>query len=191
MDQFTIYFLMGFEHISNFKGYDHMLFIITLCAVYHLTDFKKVTILVTAFTLGHTITLALSAFKIIIANEQLIEILIPCTILCTSITNLFYKSTLNKTSLPYNYILALIFGFIHGMGFSNYFNALMEDNSTIIFPLFAFNLGIEIGQLGIVLAFFIVYFLFQKIKKIEHYNWIVFFSGAGAGISIIMIIERI
>jgi hypothetical protein len=191
MDQFVIYFFMGFEHISDVKGYDHMLFVITLCAVYKIEDWRKMAILVTAFTIGHTVTLALSAFKIIVANVQLIEVLIPITILCTSINNLFYKSSFNKYDLLYKYSMALVFGFVHGMGFSNYFNALMGDSMNIIFPLFAFNLGIEIGQLMIVMFFFISYLLIQKIKRVEHYSWTIFFSGAGAGVAVIMIIERI
>jgi hypothetical protein len=191
MNQFFTYLTMGFEHISDIKGYDHMLFIVTLCAVYKISDWKKVAILVTAFTIGHSVTLALCALKIIIANEKIIEVLIPVTILCTCINNLFYQATPEKKIFSYNYILALIFGFVHGMGFSNFFNALMGDSMNVVLPLFAFNLGLELGQLGIVIAFFAFYFLINKIKKIEPVSWKIFFSGAGAGVSLTMIIERI
>jgi hypothetical protein len=191
MDQFLIYLYMGFEHISDIKGYDHMLFIITLCTVYKISDWKKVAILVTAFTIGHSVTLALSALKIIITDAGIIEVLIPVTILCTSIYNLFYRPSSDKGIFSLNYLLALTFGFVHGLGFSNFFNALLGDSMNIAIPLFAFNLGLEFGQLGIVLGFFTFYFLINKIWKIEHVSWKLFFSGAGAGVSLIMIIERI
>jgi hypothetical protein len=191
MDQFYAYLTMGFEHISDIKGYDHMLFVIILCSVYKISDWKKVAILVTAFTIGHSTTLALSALKIIVTNRQLIEVLIPVTILCTSIANLFYNPSSSKGTPLYSYISALIFGFIHGMGFSNFFNELMGDSMNIILPLFAFNVGLEIGQLIIVLAFFVFYFLFNNVKNIDHKKWTLFFSGAGAGVSLIMIIERV
>jgi hypothetical protein len=191
MDLFSAYFSMGFEHISDIKGYDHMLFIIILCSIYSVSDWKKVAILITAFTLGHSTTLALSALKIIITNAELIEVLIPVTILFTSIANLFHNPAESQKNVSYNYFLALVFGFIHGMGFSNFFNALMGDSMNIIYPLFAFNVGLEVGQLLIVAVFFAVYSLLNKVFKIEQKSWILFISGMGAGISMIMILERI
>ena len=168
-----------------------MLFIIILCSVYKISDWKKVAILVTAFTIGHSTTLALSALKIIITNADLIEVLIPVTILFTSLANLFYDPNAIQRKVNYNYFLALIFGFIHGMGFSNFFNALMGDSMNIIYPLFAFNVGLEVGQLLIVAVFFAVYYLLNRIFKIDQKSWILFISGVGAGISVIMILERI
>ena len=191
MDIFTAYFLMGFDHISDIQGYDHMLFVIILCSIYRTSDWKKVAILITAFTIGHSTTLALSALKLIITNTYLIEILIPVTILCTGIANLFYDPDAKQRNVNYNYLLALTFGFIHGMGFSNFFNALMGDSMNILYPLFAFNVGLEAGQLLIVAVFFGIYYLLNKAFKIEQSNWILFIAGAGAGISIIMILERI
>ncbi|MBC8052679.1 MAG: HupE/UreJ family protein [Sphingobacteriaceae bacterium] len=191
MDFFVAYLKMGFEHISDIKGYDHMLFIIILCSVYKITEWKKVAILITAFTIGHSTTLALSALKIIITNSALIEVLIPVTILFTSLANLFYNTDAKPKNINYNYWLALIFGFIHGMGFSNFFNALMGDSMNIIYPLFAFNVGLELGQLLIVAMFFALYFAVNKLFKIEQKSWILFISGMGAGISLIMILERI
>ncbi len=191
MNEFLIYLKLGFSHISDVKGFDHILFIITLCAVYKISEWKKVGLLVTAFTIGHSVTLALSALKIIVFNAALIELLIPVTIFFTSISNLFYKSTEKSGLLTYNYALALVFGLIHGMGFSNFFNALMGDSGIIVFPLFAFNLGLEIGQLLIVCAFFALYFVAEMVQKVNHRAWTQFFSGAGAGVSLVLIMERI
>lgn len=191
MNEFLIYLKLGFSHISDVKGFDHILFIITLCAVYKMSEWRKVALLVTAFTIGHSVTLALSALKIIVFDAALIELLIPVTIFFTSISNLFYKHSAKSGLLTYNYGLALVFGLVHGMGFSNFFNALMGDRGSIVFPLFAFNLGLEIGQLLIVCAFFALYFLFEMVQKVNHKAWTQFFSGAGAGVSLVLIIERI
>ena len=191
MSQFYAYLEMGFGHISDWKGYDHILFILVLCAVYNLSEWRKMAVLVTAFTVGHSTTLALSALKIVVGNAYLIEVLIPVTILLTSIHNLTVKDSFSKNSIVYNYILVLIFGFIHGMGFSSYFNALMDDSMNIGLPLFSFNLGLELGQLLIVSLFFTLHFLLNKVLKFPQRDWTVFFSGAGAGISAIMIIERL
>ena len=191
MNQFAAYLKMGFEHICDLKGYDHMLFIIVLCAVYGVTEWKKVLILVTAFTIGHSTTLALAALKIIMTNADLIEVLIPVTILCASIANLFYRDSDKNRTLWLSYILALIFGFIHGMGFSNFFNALMGDSMNITLPLLYFNIGLEAGQLLIVALFFFIYYIMDRIRSIEQRSWTLFFSGAGAGIALIMIIERL
>jgi len=191
MNEFLIYLKLGFLHISDVKGFDHILFIITLCAVYKVSEWKKVALLVTAFTIGHSVTLALSALKIIVFDASLIELFIPVTIFFTSISNLFYKPSAKSGLLTYNYALALVFGFVHGMGFSNFFNALMGDSGGIIFPLFAFNIGLEIGQLLIVCAFFVLYFSINMVKKVNHRAWTQFFSGAGAGVSLVLIIERI
>ncbi|MGN6647754.1 MAG: HupE/UreJ family protein [Cytophaga sp.] len=188
MQEFETYLLLGFKHISDIKGFDHILFILTLCCIYSAADWKNVLILITGFTLGHTITLALSALKIILINSYLIEILIPLTILATSISNLFYTPT--KTQNNIHYIFALFFGCIHGMGFSNYFNAIaMSDN--ILLELASFNIGLEIGQICIVVLFFVAYRILRHIFKIKQQEWKIFFSGAGAASAVILIIERL
>jgi hypothetical protein len=188
MQEFGTYLLLGFEHISDIKGFDHILFILTLCCIYSITDWKNVLILITGFTLGHTVTLALSALKIILINSYLIEILIPLTILVTSISNLFFSPT--KTQSNIHYIFALFFGCIHGMGFSNYFNAIaISDN--ILLELASFNIGLEIGQICIVILFFALNLVLQHIFKVKPQEWKIFFSGAGASGAIILIIERL
>lgn len=189
MSQFSVYLQLGYEHIADLAAYDHMLFVITLCAFYAWRDWRRILILVTAFTIGHSITLALSAFDIFTLDQQLVETLIPITILITALHNVWIredKRTGKKVSS--NYIIALFFGFIHGMGFSNFFKALTGGES-IILELFAFNVGLEIGQLLIVGAFFILYFVLDKLFGIKHREWNLFISGAGAGVSLIMILE--
>jgi hypothetical protein len=191
VDQFFVFLQLGLTHIADIRGFDHILFIITLCSIFRYTEWKKVAILVTAFTIGHSVTLALSALNIIVANRNFIEVLIPITILITSIYNLFYNENKPNNSIRISYILALCFGFIHGMGFSNYFNELMGGSINIAFPLFSFNLGLEIGQLLIVGVFMAIYLILQKIVKFSHKNWSVYFSGAGTAMSILLILQRV
>jgi hypothetical protein len=188
--QFIVYLKLGFEHISDIKGYDHILFIVTLCAIYSYQEWKKVAILVTAFTIGHSVTLAMAALKIIIVNAYLVELLIPITILTTAILNI--AQVRKQNSRPYlSYILALCFGFIHGMGFSNFFVAIMGDSMSIVEPLFAFNIGLEIGQLLIVCLFLGLYWGISKLWVVPQKYWTWACSGFGAVLALNMIIERI
>lgn len=194
MSTFSVYLQLGFEHIADIRGYDHMLFIITLCAVYALKDWKKVLVLITAFTIGHSVTLAMSALDIMRIDPDLVEFLIPVTIFLTAMHNItWHKSTgsLFSKGDRVHYLLALGFGFIHGMGFSNYFRALLGSSDSIVFPLFSFNVGLEMGQICIVVVFFLLYALLRSFATINHREWNLFISGAGAGVSIIMIIEKI
>ncbi len=194
MSEFTTYLQLGFEHISDIQGYDHMLFIITLCAVYSIRDWKKVLVLVTAFTIGHSVTLALSALNIFRMNADVVELLIPVTILLTALHNVTsYKSsgtTFGKQDWIH-YALALGFGFIHGMGFSNFFRALMGPEESIVGPLFAFNVGLEIGQILVVIGFYLVYALLRLIRPIDQTRWMTFVSGAGAGVALVMILDKV
>ena len=126
MNPFRFYLKLGFEHISNLNGYDHILFLIVLCAVYRIQQWKKILILVTAFTIGHSITLALVSFDLFNIPSSIIKFLIPATIFITALNNVI-GSNLKAESLNMskNYFMALFFGLIHGMDFSNYFIALI------------------------------------------------------------------
>lgn len=187
MNEFLVYFQLGIEHILDLNAYDHIVFIVALHAVYNLSEWKKVVILVTAFTIGHSITLALAAFDFIPVDTKLIEFLIPVTILITSIYNVFDKEEKHKSKVRLNYFFALIFGLIHGMGFSNYFKVLMGNEVEFIVPLFSFNLGVEFGQLAIVIAILIALYFFVNKLKVAHRDWNHFVSGATAGISLLLI----
>ncbi len=155
MTEFQLYFNLGKDHILDFlNGYDHILFIIALCALYLLRDWKKVLILVTAFTIGHSVTLALSALHIINVKAALIEFLIPLTIFITAVSNIFKnEENLDNRLLQLNYFYALFFGLIHGLGFSYYLRSILGRDRSIITQLFAFNIGLELGQIIIVVIF--------------------------------------
>ena len=133
MNPFKFYLKLGFDHISNLNGYDHILFLIVLCAVYRIQQWKKILILVTAFTIGHSVTLALVSFDLFNIPSSIIKFLIPATIFITAINNIIGSNSKEKTlDMSKNYFMALFFGLIHGMDFSNYFKALILDKSSII-----------------------------------------------------------
>jgi len=140
MSEFQTYLQLGFEHILDLGGYDHILFIVALCAIYRVEQWKKILILVTAFTIGHSLTLALAALEVVKVNATVIEFLIPVTILLTALYHVF-KTDYNNQKAVLNYSLALFFGLIHGLGFSNYFRALLGKEESIVQPLFALILG--------------------------------------------------
>jgi hypothetical protein len=187
---FATYLELGFDHILDLNGYDHIVFLIALCAMYTLTDWKQVLVLVTAFTIGHSITLALSALDVITVKASLIEFLIPVTILITALQNLFTKPDNTRRWGP-NYLLALSFGFIHGMGFSNYFKALLGKEADIIGPLFAFNVGVELGQLCIVASIMGLNLLVVRFVKLKQRYWTIAVSVVAAVLAVFMISQRI
>lgn len=194
MDTFGFYLQLGFEHISNLAGYDHILFLVVLCAVYRLEQWKKILILVTAFTIGHSLTLILVSLDVITIPSKIIRFLIPLTIFITAFSNVLSKPpALLETNIKMsrNYFMALFFGLIHGMDFSNYFRALIMGSSSIIKPLFGFNLGIELGQLLVVLIITGIAFFFLNVVKVKHREWTLFISGAAAGMAILSMAENL
>ena len=166
MNSLSFYIKLGFEHISDFAGYDHMLFLIALYAIYRIQQWKSILVLVTAFTIGHSVTLVLSSLDILIIQSNIIEFLIPVTIFLTALNNVIVSNSTEKRSkMNKNYVMALFFGFIHGMGFSNYFKALLMDSSSVTLPLLGFNIGIELGQ--IIVVFFIVSVAYVFLNKFK------------------------
>jgi hypothetical protein len=189
MSQFGIYFELGCEHILDWKnGYDHILFVIALCAVYVVRDWKRVLILVTAFTIGHSITLALSGLKIITLDATLIEFLIPVTIFLTAVANFFHSEhRINKSNIHLNYLLAAGFGLIHGMGFSNFFRELTGNTNKVLSLLFPFNVGLEFGQIVIVGLFMAVTFLVVELARLPRRFWRIGISAVIALMALLLI----
>ena len=190
MSEFQAYLTLGFDHITDPNGYDHILFVVALCAIYAFRDWKKVLVLVTAFTLGHSVTLALSTLKIITYSSDVIELLIPITILITALSN-FSENSLGEPKSPkLRYILAASFGLIHGMGFSNYLRSLLGEQESIVMPLFSFNLGLELGQLVIVAIALAIASFFVEVLKIKRLTWNHLISGMVAGMAISLILSN-
>jgi len=190
MSEFQLYYGLGFDHILDVNGYDHILFVVALCGLYQLFDWKKVLVLVTAFTLGHSITLALATLRIISIDSELIEFLIPVTILFTAISNLLTKDRkIEEGKIWRNYFYAGFFGLIHGLGFSNYLRALLGQDETIIVQLFAFNIGLEVGQIIIVAIFLVIGFLFTSIVGVSRRDWKLIISAAVGGIALMLMLD--
>ncbi|MHC2991415.1 HupE / UreJ protein [Pontibacter sp. HJ8] len=190
---FATYIELGFHHIFDFKAYDHMLFLLALSAIYTLSDWRQVLGLVTSFTIGHSITLALSTFNIIRFDADLIEFLIPVTILLTCILNFFKMKSAASRQHPIwslHNLLAVGFGLIHGMGFSNFLKSMLGRSGSTWQQLLAFNIGIELGQLLIVGALLLLGFLILNLFRAKKRDWILVLSSAAAGISLIMILEN-
>ena len=190
MNSFDLYFKLGWQHIADWQGYDHILFVVVLCLRYVFADWKKVLFLVTAFTIGHSITLALSVLEVISFKQNLIEFLIPITIIITALSNLKVKKFVFKNKWNAIYFLALFFGLIHGLGFSNYLKSLLGKGSNIVWELFAFNIGLEVGQLLIVSAGLLLSFVCLNILKLNRREFILFCSGGVFLVAFIMAIER-
>lgn len=190
MHEFWMYTQIGFNHIANLSGMDHILFVAALCIRYQFSDWKKWLILITAFTIGHSITLVLSVFNYLDFSTNWIEFLIPVTILITSISNMFIKKFTFNTRFTSIYFFALFFGLIHGLGFSFYLKSLLGIQPNIAPALLAFNLGLEIGQILIVMAILVISFIFVTLLKAHRRDFILVVSGGILALSLQMAIER-
>lgn len=192
MSTFSLYFNLGLTHILDINGYDHILFIIALCVLYLPRDWRRILIIVTAFTIGHSITLALATLNIVHINPSFIEFLIPVTIFITALSNMLKKQQhFDGKQIQINYAFALFFGLIHGLGFSNYLRSLLGRDQSIVMQLFAFNLGLELGQIIIVAAFLVLSFLFIGIFGVRRRDWRLVVSSAIAGIAFTLMLNAI
>jgi len=192
MSEFQLYFGLGKSHILDYaNGYDHIIFVVALCALYLTREWKQVLILVTAFTIGHSITLALSTLRIISVKVELIEFLIPLTIFITAVSNLFKnENNLTSRSVQMNYIFAGFFGLIHGLGFSSYLRSILGRDESILTQLFAFNLGLEFGQIIIVAIFMAAAFILVDLFGLNRRDWKMVISSAIAGIALVLMKEN-
>lgn len=172
---FEQYFELGFDHILNLEALDHILFILVLCALYDIHHWKKLLILVTAFTIGHSITLALTALDILQVSSAIVEFFIPVTIFLTAVYNIvvMVRKDNREKAVLYQYLMSLFFGFIHGMAFSSILKASLfpgeEDN--LVIQLLAFNLGVESGQIILVILFLLASYVVLDIAKLKNAYW--------------------
>lgn len=189
MQDFLFYLQLGWEHIISIDALDHQLFILALVAIFSFKDLKKVLILVTAFTIGHSFTLALSAFDVIRFPSNWVEFLIPCTIIFTALDNLIFSKNEEKL-IKLNYFLALIFGLIHGMGFANSVRMMLAKEQSITLPLLGFNVGLEIGQIAVVIIVLVIFYLLSTFLKLQKKYWIILVSAPIFIFALKMAIER-
>lgn len=187
---FSTYLGLGFDHILDSNGIDHVIFVLALCAAYDLKGWKRLLILITAFTLGHSLTLALSALDWVNVDSDLVELVIAITIGLTALNNVALKKV-DQTAHRIKYFIALVFGLVHGLGFSGYFKTLLGREEEVLFPLFSFNLGIELGQIIIVAGMLLFFLLAEKLLKVKPREYNLFISGLAFGASLLMFLERI
>lgn len=197
MNEFWLWFSTGTQHILDWNGYDHILYVMALCVLFSVKEWKKLLILVTAFTIGHSLTLAVSALNIFTVKQSFIEVLIPLTIITTCLVNIGYRrlgshlGDKKKINYRINYVLALIFGFIHGMGFSYVLKSMLGKQDSIIFPLLSFNLGLEVGQLLIVASMLLFSLFLVRFTRIKKTDFIFFISSAIFGIAFLLFVQRL
>lgn len=189
MNDFLFYFKLGWEHIISADALDHQLFILALSAIYLLQNWKQVLVLVTAFTIGHSLTLALSVYNLVRISSTWVEFLIPLTIVITALAN-FTRKDFNSSSLRFNYALALIFGLIHGLGFANTIRFMLASGQRIGVPLFGFNVGLEAGQIVLVGFILLLAYLLVNKAKLPRKWWVWLLSGLALIISANICIER-
>lgn len=189
MQDFWFYFKIGWEHIISMDALDHQLFIAALAAIYLLKDWKQVLILVTAFTIGHSLTLALSVLEILTVPDQWVEFLIPLTIVLTAASNLFQRSFTTR-SIRINYFLALFFGLIHGMGFANTIRFMLAKDQSLLNGLLGFNLGLEVGQIVVVSVLMGLSYLVVDRLKVVRREWVIFVSAVVFGLALNIMLER-
>jgi hypothetical protein len=191
MSEFLIYFEIGLRHVLDLFAYDHVLFLIALTVPYAFKDWKRLLLLVSIFTIGHTLALLLSVFGVIIIKGNLVEFLIPITILIVAIFNLFTagKSSKNE-SISVVVFITLFFGIIHGLGFASYFKSLLGGSSqSKLLPLSEFALGIEAAQIIVVLVVLILSYIVQTFFRFSKRDWTLVMSSFIIGVVLPMIIE--
>ncbi len=189
MSDFWLYFNLGLHHVLDWKAYDHILFLIVLCAAYTFTSWRKILILVTMFTIGHTLSLLLASYGVVKVSANLIEFLIPITILVTALFNLFTAGKEKRAEkIGVFYIVTIFFGLIHGLGFASFFTAL--DSGGGILPLLEFALGIEAAQIIVVLIILIIAWIFQTIFRFNKRDWVLVVSSLVIGMVIPMLINN-
>ncbi|MGB5362185.1 MAG: HupE/UreJ family protein [Aureibaculum sp.] len=189
MDDFILFLRLGLYHVLDWKAYDHILFLIVLTIVFTFSNWKKVLWLITLFTIGHTLTLGLAAYRFISFDTKIVEFLIAATIFLTAFVNIIMVKKKQKKAYL-NLFFAFFFGLIHGLGFSNYFRMMIDNGDAKIIPLLEFAVGIEIAQVIIVLSILLVGYIVQKLLRISKRDWVLVISSIVIGIVIPMLIER-
>lgn len=185
MDSFWFYFKEGLFHVLDWDAYDHILFLVVLTVPYLFSSWKRLLTLVSIFTLGHTLSLALSAYDVVRVNTSLVELLIALTIIITALYNIFTAPKKNRNSKAGIHLFAaLFFGIIHGLGFSTYFKMMTAGTDHKLLPLLEYTLGIETAQLIVVCIVLILSFITQAIFRFSQRDWVMVISAVVIGVAI-------
>ncbi len=189
MSDFWLFFKIGLEHVLDRNAYDHILFLIVLCAAYNFVSWKRLLVLVTLFTVGHTIALITAHYEVVTVSNRIVEFLIPLTIFTAAIFNLFTAGNEKRAEkLGLLYIITTFFGLIHGFGFASFYKMINSDGGVL--PLLEFALGVETAQIIVVLIVLIFAFIFQTIFRFNKRDWVLVVSSIVLGMIIPMIAEN-
>lgn len=191
MSDFWLYYNIGLKHVLNISAYDHVLFLIALTVPYAFKDWRRLLLLVSLFTLGHTVALILSVFGVVYIKVNLVEFIIPITILIVALFNLFTAGKNNKNeSISLIAFVTLFFGIVHGLGFSNYFKTILPGNATDkLLPLSEFALGIETAQVIVVFVVLIFSYIIQTFFRFSKRDWTLVMSAFIIGVIVPMLIQ--
>lgn len=189
IDSFLLYLSLGWEHIISTDALDHQLFILALIAAFSFDDWRKLLILITAFTVGHSITLAISLMDFFRIPTAVVEFVILVTIAITALYNIITRKKSQQLT-KINYVLALVFGLVHGLGFANTARAAMSSEDSLLMPLLGFNIGLELGQIILVLVILILHFFAISLFRVNKKDWVMFISSGVFALSVQMALER-
>ena len=196
--EFWLYLRLGYHHIADLAGTDHLLFIAALTIGYAPREWRRLAVLVTAFTVGHSVTLALATMRVVSVPTRVVEALIPVTIVVTSLLAVYEQQRLVRNAgsplpvhAPGRYVLAATFGLIHGLGFSTYLRAILGREESIALPLFAFNVGLEVGQLLILAVVVAAGVLAGRWLGLARRDWVHVVAGATGGVALVLLVERL
>jgi len=188
LDDFWFNLKYGINHVLDINGYDHVLFLIVLTVPYMFKDWKRVLLLVSVFTLGHTLSLVFAAYGIVSVNGKLVEFLIPVTILVAALFNVFTSGKgAQKEKVGILFTTTLFFGLIHGLGFAREFKMLVGTSENKLATLLEFALGIEFAQVIIVFVVLFLGFLCQTIFRFKKRDWVMVISAIVVGLVIPML----
>lgn len=197
MSVFITYLKLGFLHICSWQATDHLTFLLALCAPYVLADWRRVLMLVTSFTVGHSLTLALATLGVVVVDSPLVEALIPVTIMVTALVDMWRigpalaQQSIRPAPLFWTApnILAAAFGLIHGLGFSTYLRELLGTQRRPVFELLSFNLGVELGQLLVVSIIMLLGFVALRGFRVVRRDWVLVTSGGALGIAVLLLLQ--
>lgn len=192
---FTVYLRLGFEHLLDLQGYDHILFLAVLCAAYSLARWRELLVLVTAFTIGHSVSLAVATLRLVRVDTGLVEFLIPVTIVATAVTNLVElrredPAEHRVAARPLRYGLALVFGVVHGLGFSNFLRLVLGEERSLLVPLLSFNIGLELAQIVVAVGVLLVALVAVRLLSLPQRLWTFLLSALAGGVAAAMAVQR-
>ena len=213
MTTFTVYLRLGFEHLLDLQGYDHILFLAVLCAAYTLARWRELLILVTAFTIGHSVSLAVATLQLVRVDSGIVEFLIPVTIVATAVFNLIVvrrhgpprrragkaakrggrpskAADTRRAERRSRYAAALLFGVIHGLGFSNFLRLALGQERDILVPLLSFNIGLELAQIVVAAVLLVAALIATRGFSVPERAWNIVVSTAAGATAAVMAAQR-